>query len=186
MCSIFFQCTSVLLKSYVSTVTIILSGITDTQAAWTQVKVSCKTSSHSYFKLIHYYTKQISLCQVTTNENYGSLLNRRQNWASITVLKCQRFVANALMNAKTIIKGTPWQFLVSPYQLLCSVTCTIHYILLWLSYQEGWHEMDMYHVWKRREIHEYAKCLSENLYRREHSEELDIDGRIILEWILET
>jgi hypothetical protein len=40
----------------------------------------------------------------------------------------------------------------------------------------------MYHAWERWKICE--KFWSENLKVKDHKEDLDIDGRIILEWIL--
>jgi len=40
----------------------------------------------------------------------------------------------------------------------------------------------MWHAWEKLEMH--TKFSSEKLKRRDHSEELGVDGRIILGWIL--
>jgi hypothetical protein len=61
-------------------------------------------------------------------------------------------------------------------------TCTLHQILLWWWNQGLWDGLGMYHIWERWETH--TKHWFEDLKEREHSEDVGIHEKIILEWIL--
>jgi hypothetical protein len=58
----------------------------------------------------------------------------------------------------------------------------LHQILIRLSRCRGWEGQCTYYAWKRWEIN--TKFCSENMKTRDELEDLGIDGRVIVEWIL--
>jgi hypothetical protein len=78
------------------------------------------------------------------------------------------------------LRARKWREAREDYIMWSSITYTLHQILLGWSNQE-WDGQDMWHAW---DIKMHNKFWSENLKRRDHSEDLGVDGKIILQRVL--